>query len=138
MPHGMSQGWTHRYAFHFADGSLSDFPRGDGIIRSARSLVYLQDHPPRPLDFPALASISDAFFVRIMHARGTLQPMATITLTTYFHLRADELAALGAVPLLGEADAATFHGGFADQTVALWTPGGKLAANGVQLTWYRA
>ena len=78
---------------------------------------------------PALLSLLLCLF--------TVPAMATVTLTTYFHLRADELAALGAVPLLGEADAAVFHGGFADQTVALWTPGGKLAANGAQLTWYR-
>ena len=90
---------------------------------SPRTLAYIQDAPARPLDFVALAALSDAFFVRIMHARGTLQPMATVSLTTYFHVGAEELAAMGATPLIGEADAAIFHNGFADQTCALWTLG---------------
>ena len=129
--------WTRRYSFRFVEGGLDGFPRGDGRIESARSLAYIQDEPPRPLDFVALAALSDAFFVRIMHARGTIQPMATVSLTTYFHTGADEIAALGATPLIGEADAAIFHNGFADQTCALWTPDGRLVANGVQITWYK-
>jgi hypothetical protein len=130
-------GWPNRYAFHFAENGLGDFPRGDGDIRSPRSLAYIQDSPARALDFPALAALSDAFFLRIMHVRGTMQPMATVTLTTYFHVDKGELADLGASAVLGEATAAIFHSGFADQTSALWTPGGKLIANGAQLTWYK-
>jgi acyl-CoA thioesterase len=129
--------WTRRYSFRFVEGGLDEFPRDDGRIDSARSLAYIQDAPERPLDFVSLAALSDAFFVRIMHARGTFQPMATVSLTTYFHAGADELAATGAQPLLGEADAAIFHNGFADQTCALWTPDGRLVANGVQITWYK-
>ncbi|MDE2579443.1 MAG: thioesterase family protein [Hyphomicrobiales bacterium] len=129
--------WVRRYAVHFIEGGLADFPRSDGNIRSPRTLAYMQDNPARPLDFLSLAALSDAFFVRIMHARGTFQPMATVSLTTYFHVVADELAAIGATPLLGEADAAIFHNGFADQTCSLWTPDGRLLANGVQITWYK-
>lgn len=129
--------WTRRYSFRFSEGGLDGYPRADGLIHSARTLAYIQDSPARPLDFLSLAALSDAFFVRIMHARGTFQPMATVSLTTYFHAGGDELAAIGATPLLGEADAAIFHNGFADQTCALWTPAGKLLANGVQITWYK-
>ncbi len=101
-----------------------------------RSLASIEDAPACALDFLALAAISDAFFVRIMHVRGTFRPMATVTFTTYFHFGGDELAALGATALLGEADGAIFHNGFADQTCSLWTPDGRLFANGVLLTWY--
>lgn len=129
--------WTRRYSFRFAEGGLDNFPRSDGLVESARSLAWIQDAPERPLDFLSLAALSDAFFVRIMHARGTFQPMATVSLTTYFHVGGDELADVGATPLLGEADATIFHNGFADQTCALWTPDGRLVANGVQITWYK-
>jgi len=129
--------WTRRYSFRFVEGGLDNFPRTDGLIRSARTLAYIQDMPERPLDFVSLAALSDAFFVRIMHARGTFQPMATVSLTSYFHADAEELAAIGATLLLGEADAAIFHNGFGDQTSALWTPDGRLVANGVQITWYK-
>jgi hypothetical protein len=129
--------WVRRYSFRFAEGDLREYPRSDGLIQSARSLAYIQDIPSRPLDFLSLAALSDAFFVRIMHARGTFQPMATVSLTTYFHAGADELAAIGAAPALGEADAAIFHNGFADQSCTLWSPAGRLIANGVQISWYK-
>jgi acyl-CoA thioesterase len=129
--------WTRRYTMRVVEGGLDDFPRSDGAIRNARSLVWLQDEPPRPLDFLSLTALSDAFFVRIMVARGTWQPMATVTMTTYFHLDGEELKAIGAAPLIGEADGAVFRGGFADQTCALWSADGRLVANGVQATWYK-
>jgi hypothetical protein len=129
--------WTRRYSFRFVEGGLDNYPRSDGLIHSPRTLAWIQDVPGRPLDFVSLAALSDAFFVRIMHARGTWQPMATVSLTTHFHAGAEELAAIGAAPLLGEADAAIFHNGFADQTSALWTLDGRLVANGVQITWYK-
>ncbi len=137
MPNGFRPEWVRRYSFRFLEGGLDNYPRNDGLIHSPRTLAYIQDAPERPLDFLSLAALSDAFFVRIMHARGTFQPMATVSLTSYFHVGADELAALGATPLLGEADAAIFHNGFADQSCALWTPSGRLLANGVQITWYK-
>ena len=136
MPKDGRPEWTRCYSFRFVEGGLDNFSR-DGLIRSPRSLAYIQDAPARKLDFLALAALSDAFFVRIIHARGTFQPMATISLTTYFHVDAEELASNGATALLGEADAAIFHNGFADQTCALWTPEGRLIANGVQITWYK-
>jgi acyl-CoA thioesterase len=129
--------WTRRYVMRVVEGGLGDYPRADGEIRNARTVAWLQDRPPRPLDFLSLAALSDAFFVRIMVARGTFQPMATVTLTTYFHIDGAELAKLGATPLIGEADAAVFQGGFADQSCALWSADGRLIANGVQASWYK-
>ncbi len=136
-PPAVAPNWVSRYSFDFLEGALDRFPRADGEIRSARSLLWMQDAPARPLDFLSLAALSDAFFVRIMHVRGTLQPMATVTMTTYFHVGAEEIGRLGAAPVLGEADAAVFHDNFADQTCALWSEGGRLLANGVQAVWYR-
>ena len=130
--------WTRRYDMRFVEGGLEPYPRADGIVKSPRSLVWLKEDPERALDFLALASLSDAFFVRIMLARGTWQPMATVTMTTYFHLRHAELSALGAAPVLGDADAAVFEGGFADQSCRLWSEEGRLIANGVQATWYKS
>jgi len=137
MPNGFRPEWVRRYVFRFFEGELENYPRSDGVIQSPRTAAYIQDAPARPLDLLSLAALSDAFFVRIMHARGTFQPMATVSLTTYFHAAAEELSALGATPLIGEADAAIFHNGFADQSCALWTPDGRLVANGVQITWYK-
>ena len=79
--------WTRRYSLRFVEGGLDNHPREDGRILSSRTLAYIEDTPKRPLDFVSLAALSDAFFVRIMHARGTLQPMATGSLDHLFPRR---------------------------------------------------
>jgi hypothetical protein len=60
-----------------------------------------------------------------------------VTLTTYFHASGEVLAANGAAPILGVADAKIFHDNFADQDISLWTADGVLLATGVQVAWYR-
>jgi len=129
--------WIERYDMRFIEGDLGRFPRSDGVLRPARSLIWLQDVPARPLDFLSLAALSDTFLVRIMLVRGTFQPMATVSMTTYFHVGAEELSRIGAAPVLGDANADVFHDCFADQTCALWSEDGRLLANGVQVTWYK-
>ena len=109
----------------------------DGVLRSPRSLIWLQDVPPRPLDFLSLAALSDTFLVRIMLVRGTFQPMATVSMTTYFHVSGEELSKIGAAPALGDSNCDVFHDCFADQTCWLWSEDGRLLANGVQVTWFK-
>lgn len=129
--------WLDRYDMRFIEGDLGKYPRDDGVLRPARSLTWLQDAPPRPLDFVSLAALTDTFLVRAMLVRGKLTPMATVSMTTYFHVGAAELARIGAAPVLGDADADVFHDCFADQTCALWSDDGRLLANGMQITWYK-
>jgi acyl-CoA thioesterase len=129
--------WVERYDMRFIEGDLGKFPRDDGVLRPARSLIWLQDNPPRPLDFVSLAALSDTFLVRIMLVRGTFQPMATVSMTTYFHVGAEELSRIGAAPILGDSNGDVFHDCFADQTCSLWSEDGRLLANGVQVTWYK-
>lgn len=137
MPAAGRTKWVESYDMRFVEGDLGRFPRKDGVLHSAHSLLWMQDVPARPLDFLALAALTDAFFVRIMHVRGTMQPMATVSMTTYFHVGAEELSKIGAAPVLAEADAAVFHDCFADQNCALWSQDGRLLANGVQVTWFK-
>ena len=61
-------------------------------------------------------SMSDAFFGRIFHARGELVPFGTVSLTTYFHADADDLAAEDISRVLAVADAKIFHKSYGDQT----------------------
>jgi len=63
--------------------------------------------------------------------------MGTITLTTYFHADSETLAANGARPILGVADANIFNRGFADQEASLWRDDGLLLATSVQASFYR-
>jgi hypothetical protein len=134
---GGRNGWPQRYAFRFIEGSPQfGVPPEEGP-RGARTLCWLSDLPDRTLDFLSLAALSDAFIVRIIQVRGTLGPMGTITLTTYFHTDAATLAANGARPILGAADAKVFNRGFADQEASLWSQEGVLLATSVQASFYR-
>lgn len=137
LPLGERDGWLRRYAFRILEGPpLFGIKPTDGP-RSARTVCWLNDLPERTLDFLSLAALSDAFLVRIIQVRGTLGPMGTITLTTYFHTDGEALTANGARPVLGVADANVFHRGFADQEARLWRDDGLLLATSVQASFFR-
>jgi hypothetical protein len=133
-----SLSWVAQYGFRFAEGvpALAE----EGIAdppRSPRSLLWLQDAVPRPLDFISLLAMSDAFFGRIFQVIGRIPPFGTVSMTTYFHAAADELAAHGDAPLAALADARVFHRSFCDQTAELYGRGGQLLATSTQIAYFR-
>jgi hypothetical protein len=129
--------WIGQFAFRFVEGPPDLGPRPEGDIRSPRSLVWVSERPASRPDMLALAALSDIFFVRIVQVRGRMVPMGTVTLTTYFHQSAAQLAGLPAAPLLGVADAHLFGGNLADQTCELWSETGELLVSGVQVSWFK-
>jgi acyl-CoA thioesterase len=137
MEMGARLGWLARYAFRFVEGDPRFGEAAPETPLSARTLCWLSDLPERTLDFLSLAALSDAFIVRIVQVRGVRGPMGTITLTTYFHADGETLAANGARPILGVADAKVFNRGFADQEASLWSQDGVLLATSVQASFYR-
>jgi hypothetical protein len=98
----------------------------------------MRDAEPRPLDFLSLAAMSDAFFGRIFQVIGRIPPFGTISMSTYFHAGADELAAHGTAPLAAVADAHVFHRSFCDQSAELYGAGGQLLATTSQVAYYNA
>ena len=86
----------------------------------------------------SLLSMSDAFFGRVFHARGELVPFGTVSLTTYFHVSGDELAAENITHVLGVADAKVFNRSYQDQHGELWSPSGKLLATTTQMGYFKA
>ena len=133
-----SLSWVAQYGFRFADGvpSLSE----QGIaepLRSARSLLWLQDAVPRPLDFLSLLAMSDAFFGRIFQVIGRIPPFGTVSMTTHFHAAAAELAVHGDAPLIALADARVFHRSFCDQSAELYGNGAQLLATSTQIAYFR-
>lgn len=138
IPKGMPLRWIDSYSFRFADALPQFTGKAFDELQSSRSVLWVADDPPRPLDWLSLAALGDNFFLRLLHLRGSLPPMGTVSLTTYFHATADEIAAQGDYPLLGVADAKRFHANFADQHMELWSRDGTLLASGVQVAWYKA
>ncbi len=137
FPNASSLSWVARYQFRFAEGSMIASEEVPVPPRSPRSVLWLKDAEPRPLDFLSVAAMSDAFFGRLFHMLGRFPPFGTVSLTTYFHANGEELAAHGTEPLAGVADAHVFHRGFGDQTVELYGAGGQLLATSAQVTYFR-
>lgn len=129
--------WIEQYEFRFAEGTPDIGPEARVRPGSSRSLFWIRDVPARPLDFLSLAAMGDAFFARIFHVRGALVPFGTVSLTTYFHVEAAELAQQGSGPILAVADASVFHKGFSDQKGELWSETGQLLATCYQIGYFR-
>ena len=72
------------------------------------------------------------------HARRQLVPFGTVSLTTYFHADAADLAAEDTTRVLGIADAKIFHKSYGDQNGELWAPGGRLLATTTQIAYFKA
>ena len=66
-----------------------------------------------------------------------MAPMGTVSLTTYFHATAAEIARHGTGPVLGMAHAKRMHANFFDQHMELWARDGTLLATGTQVAWYK-
>ncbi len=131
--------WLARYDFRFIEGApgFGGKPRPTDDLGSARTALWLKDAPDRPLDYVALSALCDCFILRLLQIRGTMVPMSTVSMTSYFHATPDELAAHGTRHLLGIADAKRFNANFHDQSMELWSADGVLLASGVQTVWYK-
>ena len=111
--------WANQYDFRFVEGE-ADFSGGEkSMRREARSPnAGSATDVPRKIDMLSLMAMSDAFFGRIFHVRGELVPFGTVSLTTYFHADAADLAAEDISRVLAVADANIFHKSYGDQTGA--------------------
>ncbi|MGO9007188.1 MAG: acyl-CoA thioesterase [Beijerinckiaceae bacterium] len=136
-PTGGMATWVQRYEFRFAEGAPVFGPEALPEPGSAVSRCWIRDVPPRPLDFLSLAALSDTFFGRIFHVRGTMLPFGTVSLTTYFHADAADLARQGDGPILAVADASVFHKSYCDQKGELWSQHGQLLATCHQIAYFR-
>jgi acyl-CoA thioesterase len=130
--------WVKQYDFRFIEGD-PDFSgaKGDGPA-SAFSKLWIGDRVPRKIDMLSLMSMSDAFFGRVFHARRELVPFGTVSLTTYFHADAEDLAAEDINRVLAVADARIFHKNYGDQAGELWSPQGRLLATTHQIAYFKA
>ena len=130
--------WVKQYDFRFVEGEPKIGSSMQTIPASAFSKLWIGDHAPRKIDMPSLMSMSDAFFGRIFHARNELVPLGTVSMTTYFHTSAEDLAAEDIRRLLAIADAKIFHKSYGDQNGELWSPNGRLLATTTQITYFKA
>jgi len=130
--------WVKQYDFRFVEGEPSFGGKPLTAPASTFSKLWIGDRIPRKIDALSLTSMSDAFFGRIFHARRELMPFGTVSLTTYFHADAEDLAAEDISRVLAVADARIFHKSYGDQTGELWSPNGRLLATTTQIAYFKA
>ncbi|MGC4062719.1 MAG: thioesterase family protein [Aquabacterium sp.] len=128
--------WVQRYDMRFAQGGMPE--AFDGVAQThAHTQMWVRDEPPRPLDFPSLASICDSFFPRIFIRRRALTPIGTVSLTVFFHADAALLAEQGERHVLACARALAYRNGYYDQSAEVWSDAGQLLASTHQMVYYR-
>jgi acyl-CoA thioesterase len=127
--------WTRLYDMRYVEGH---FP-GEGAQPSASSTttLWVRDRAGRPVDYPALAAVSDIFFPRVFLRRGGFVPAGTISLTTYFHADQQQLDTLGDDFVLGNAYANRFTRGYFDQSAQVWSRAGELLASTHQIVYFK-
>jgi acyl-CoA thioesterase len=127
--------WIDRYEMRPIRGAIPT--QWDGGGDHSETLMWLRDAEPRALDFPALAALSDTFFPRVWLRRAKPVPIGTVSITTYFHAGAAQLAAIGTGHLLARATGQQFSNGYFDQAAQLWTEDGHLAATSNQIVYFK-
>jgi acyl-CoA thioesterase len=130
--------WANQYDFRFAEGGPDFRSRAKAEPQSAFTKVWIGDRKPRRIDALSLVAMSDAFFGRIFHVRSELVPFGTVSLTTYFHADAEDLAREDITRVLAVADAKIFHKSYQDQNGELWSPSGRLLATTTQIAYFKA
>ena len=135
MPTQGLPSWPQRYDMRFIEGAFPAFDEQEQT--HSRSCLWVRDEPARPMDFAALAAISDSFFPRIYVRRRRRSMIGTVTLSTYFHADSALLAEVGSRHVLGVAKALNYRHGYFDQTGELWSPEGHLLASTHQLVYFK-
>jgi len=133
---GRSFEWIQRYDMRFLQGA---FPREwDGSERDdSLTRLWVRDDPTRPLDFASLTAMADVFFPRVWLRRARPTPIATVSMSVYYHADAAQLAAAGSGYLLLQAQGQGFGSGYFDQGGQLWHEGGALLATTHQIVYYK-
>ena len=133
----LAASWVKQYDFRFVEGDPK-FGSPSSSAPDAYSKLWISDRVPRKIDALSLMAMSDAFFGRIFHIKRELLPFGTVSLTTYFHADAADLAAEDITRVLAVADAKIFHKSYGDQNGELWSPSGRLLATTTQIAYFKA
>jgi hypothetical protein len=102
-----------------------------------RTMMWVREIGPSTLDFAGLVGLCDAGFPLIFTRLRKRMPISTVTLNVFFHVTADELAALGNDFVLSDGTSRIAHEGFYDSTTALWSRAGRLLATTEQIVYYK-
>ncbi len=122
--------WFEQLDLRFAQGQLlKPSPQ-------LRSLAWTKLKAPTPMSQTLLAGLADASFPRIYFHFGAPTPIATVSMTVYFHADASQLENVSDDFVLVDAASNVAVHGFFDQTVNIWARNGNLLATSTQVVRY--
>lgn len=101
------------------------------------SHAWIRDHPPRPLDYPALASICDTVLPWMFRRRKEIIQMSTVSMSIYFHVSKAELDRVGEQYVYTKSFGQICHAGFMDSQAQIWSQDKVLLATMQQLMWVK-
>ena len=127
--------WLNRYELRLMRGLIPDVWDGRGV--DGLSQLWMRDAPARQMDFCSLAALSDIFFPRVWLRRAVQVPAGTVSITTYFHANAQDLAEVGQAHVLGQARALEYRNGFFDQSAQIWSAAGRMLATSHQIVYFK-
>ncbi|MBD5634683.1 MAG: thioesterase family protein [Candidatus Eremiobacteraeota bacterium] len=125
--------WMEAYDMRFVSGD----PFAPHLSEDARTIAWVRDLPERALDFRSLLALSDCAFPQIFHRVARFIPISTVSMTVYFHARAEDLAEVAGDFILYDATMRNAYDGFFDESSSLWSRAGKLLATMEQIVWYK-
>jgi hypothetical protein len=130
--------WLERYELRPILGAIPSLM--DGSENDSLTLQWMRASVARAVDMPSLAAYCDVFFPRLLLRRATLVPFGTVSMTTYFHTDAEQLAqcADASRHLLGQAKGQAYRNGFFDQSAQVWAESGELLATTHQTVYYKS
>ena len=131
--------WANQYDFRFVEGEPRFY--GSPAASPLERLFQTVDRRPRAAqDRHAVADVDVGCVLRpgVSWHGGELVPFGTVSLTTYFHADAEDLAAEDITRVLAVADAKIFHKSYGDQNGELWSPNGRLLATTTQIAYFKA
>lgn len=128
--------WCKQYEMLELHGALPH--DWDGQERTdSRSLLWVRDAQPRPLDFASLMAMCDIFWPRIFLRRALQVPAGTVSLTVYFHASAQALAEVGTDYLLAQAQGQVYRNNYADEVAQVWSRAGLMLATVSQVLYFK-
>jgi acyl-CoA thioesterase len=130
--------WFDNYDMRFVDGGMPDIGVEPTASASSTTTLWVRNNPSRPMDFAALAAVSDIFYPRVFLRHGQFVPAGTVSITVYFHADEEQLAAQGDDFVLGTARAHKYSGGYFDQTAQLFGRTGTLLSTSHQFVYFKA
>ncbi len=136
LPVAPTVSWLGRYRFRYITGFPFFLGGAKADTQHLDTRYWVAETEPRALDCINLTALADTPVPRIFLLQKSPSPVATVSMSVYFHQSTQELAALPPGWILADIGAHSVRHGFFDHRVSLWHESGVLLASSTQVAWF--